>query len=152
VLLFNFAHRRQRFETDCLVACAAMVLAYLGINRSDEWLIKLMETTAIGTPFSNIDRLKAALGLGIERGNWATVTTFEAFLEEGLPIIVAVDSDVPAYWPHYRNHAVVVVGFNADEVYINNPAVANAPEVVDMNTFLWAWSQRGYEYAVVRLL
>lgn len=65
---------------------------------------------------------------------------------------MAVDSDDPMQWPYFSNHVVVVVGFNPDEVYVNNPAVADAPEIVDVNTFLWAWSRRDYEYAVVRLL
>lgn len=151
MLLSNFAHRRQRLEADCLVACAAMVLDYLGITRSDAWLTRLLETTAIGTPFSNIERLADALGLVVEYAEWATLTRFAPYLEEGLPIIVAVDSDAPDQWPYYQNHAVVVVGFNDDEVYINNPAAFDAPEVVDMNTFLWAWSRRDYEYAVIRL-
>ena len=151
MLLSNFAHRRQQLEADCLVACAAMVLEYLGITRSDEWLINVLDTTAIGTPFSNITRLIDALGVGVDCADWATLATFAPLLEDGLPIIVAVDSDDPTQWPYYSNHAVVVVGFNPDEVYVNNPAVTDAPEIVDANTFLWAWSRRGYEYAVIRL-
>ncbi|MEZ4866647.1 MAG: hypothetical protein R3C14_35335 [Caldilineaceae bacterium] len=129
-----------------------MVLEYLGIYRSHEWLSRLLDSTEIGTPFSNIDRLDAALGLVIERGEWATLTAFASFLEDGLPIIVAVDSDAPDQWPYCQNHAVVVVGFTPAEIYVNNPAVNEAPEIVDVNTFLWAWSRRDYEYAVIRLV
>jgi hypothetical protein len=46
---------------------------------------------------------------------------------------------------------VVIVGFNEHEVYVNNPAVEDAPQTIEMNTFLWAWSRRDYEYAVIRL-
>lgn len=152
MLLSNFTHRQQRFEADCLVACAAMVLEYLGIHCSDEWISRLLGTSEIGTPFSNMDRLEAALGLMIERDEWATLMTFESFLETGLPIIVAVDSDAPDQWPYDQNHAVVVVGFSAAEVYVNNPAAVAAPEIVDVNTFLWAWSRREYAYTVIRLL
>jgi hypothetical protein len=69
-----------------------------------------------------------------------------------VPIIVAVDSDAPDQWTNYQNHAVVVVGFSLTEVYVNNPAVNAMPEIVDVNTFLWAWSRRDYAYAVIRLL
>lgn len=113
---------------------------------------RAFDTTGIGTPFSNIKRLANVLGLVVECDEWATLATFAPFLEDGLPIIVAVDSDAPDQWPYYGNHAVVIVGFNDDEVYINNPAVSAAPEVVEMNTFLWAWSRRDYEYAVIRLV
>ena len=34
----------------------------------------------------------------------------------------------------------------------NNPAVDDAPQAVAIDTFLWAWSRRDYEYAVIRLM
>jgi ABC-type bacteriocin/lantibiotic exporter with double-glycine peptidase domain len=128
-----------------------MVLAYLGIQRTYEWLSRTLETTAIGTPFFHVEKLSAALGIQVELGNNTTLATFEPFLESGLPVLVAVDSDDAQYWPHYANHVVVIVGFNDDEVYVNNPAVGDAPQTIEMNTFLWAWSRRDYEYAVIRL-
>lgn len=152
MLLSNLEHRRQRRETDCLVACTAMVLEYLGIRRTDAWLSKLLETTTIGTPFFNLTKLQAALGVDIELAEQGTLATFATILESGLPVIVAVDSDDAAHWPHYHHHAVVVIGFDADQVYVNNPAVADAPQAVQIETFLWAWSQREYEYAVIRLV
>jgi ABC-type bacteriocin/lantibiotic exporter with double-glycine peptidase domain len=127
VLLSNIKNRQQRREADCLVACVAMVLDYLGIQRDDDWMSKVLGTTAIGTPFSNVGKLKAALGVGIEQGENGTLATFEPLLEGGLPVIVAVDTDQLDQWPYYRNHAVVVVGFSVDEVYVNNPAVGDAP-------------------------
>ena len=152
MLLSNIANRSQRAEADCLVACCQMVLDYLGIQRNYEWLIKMLETTEIGTPFSNIEKLKERLGVAIERAEQGTLTTFAPYLESGLPVIVAVDADQPDLWPHYPHHAVVVVGFSADEVYVNNPAAGDAPQAVAIDTFLWAWSRRDYEYAVIRLV
>jgi ABC-type bacteriocin/lantibiotic exporter with double-glycine peptidase domain len=151
VLLSNLRHRQQRREADCLVACVAMVLAYLGIQRGYEWLSNVLETTAIGTPFFHVAKLRDALGVTIELGEQGGLATFESLLDLGLPIIVAVHSDEIDLWPHYPNHAVVVVGFSAEQVYVNNPGVADAPQEVAINTFLWAWSQRDYEYAVIRL-
>jgi hypothetical protein len=47
VLLSNIEHRAQRApeqrEADCLVACAAMVLDYLGIRRQYGWLSRVMK-------------------------------------------------------------------------------------------------------------
>jgi ABC-type bacteriocin/lantibiotic exporter with double-glycine peptidase domain len=155
VLLSNIEHRAQRAperrEADCLVACAAMVLDYLGIRRQYGWLSRVLETTAIGTPFSHLEKLRDALGVGVELGENGTLATFEPLLDSGLPIIVAVDTDDPEQWPHYPNHAVVVVGFSTEQMYVNNPAVSEAPQEIEVETFLWAWSRRDYEYAVIRL-
>lgn len=151
MLLSNIANRPQRTEADCLVACCQMVLDYLGIQRTHEWLSKVLETTDIGTPFSNLNNLKARLGVVIERAEQGTLTTFALYIASGLPVIVAVDADQPDLWPHYAHHAVVVVGFSAAEVYVNNPAVDDTPQTVAIDTFLWAWSRRDYEYAVIRL-
>jgi len=50
-----------------------MVLDYLGIRREYGWLSRVLETTAIGTPFSHLEKLKDALGVGIERGENGTL-------------------------------------------------------------------------------
>ncbi len=151
MLLSDIKHWPQRHEADCLVACAAMVLSYLGIQRDYRYLINLLETMAVGTPFSNLRKLRSALGVHVTIDRDSSVSTFEAVLDSGLPIIVAVDSDVSAIWPYYHHHAVVVVGYNDVAVFINNPAAGDAPQEVEMDTFLWAWSRRDYEYAIISL-
>jgi ABC-type bacteriocin/lantibiotic exporter with double-glycine peptidase domain len=151
VLLSNITHQQQRRESDCLISCSQMVLAYLGIPCTYEWLSKTLETTAIGTPFFHVEKLGEALGVVVATGVHATLAQFEPLLESGLPVLATVDSDAAQYWPHYANHVVVIVGFNDHEVYVHNPALDKAPQIIEMNTFLWAWSRRDYEYAVIRL-
>jgi ABC-type bacteriocin/lantibiotic exporter with double-glycine peptidase domain len=129
-----------------------MVLEYLGIRRDYDWLSKVLETTDVGTPFLNVERLRRVLGVSIELHDNGSLAIFAPCIEMGLPLIVAVDADNLSLWPHYHNHAVVVVGFNTDHVYINNPAAEDAPQEVNIDTFLWAWSRRDYEYAVIRLV
>jgi ABC-type bacteriocin/lantibiotic exporter with double-glycine peptidase domain len=150
VLLSNINNWRQRHEADCLVACTAMVLDYLGIRRNYDWLTKVLVTTEIGTPFPNLENLEAALGVGIELAVDGTLTTLAPILESGLPIIVAVDSDAPDLWPYYHDHAAVVIGFTTDTVFVNDPAHPQTLEI-DLKTFLLAWLNRDYEYAVIRL-
>lgn len=36
-------------------------------------------------------------------------------------------------------------------VFIHDPAQVEAPLEIDMDTFLLAWANRDYEYAVIRL-
>lgn len=151
MLLNNIGHWRQRYEDDCLVACAKMVLAYLGIEKSENWLWQHLRSGLI-TPFSNLEKLAEVLGLRVELGAWRDdVTLFGPYLETGLPVLVAVDADVASEWPYDKHHAVVVIGFDDTHVYVHDPAQAETPFAIDAETFLLAWSRREYEYAVIRL-
>ncbi len=151
MLLSDIRHWRQEREADCLVACAVMVLEYLGIYRGYSWLGKALQTTAIGTPFRNLTNLHNILGVHVIVDIDGALSDFETVLDLGLPIIVAVDSDDANIWPYYQNHAVVVAGFNKETIFINDPATQEAPQEVALKTFLWAWSRRDYQYAVISL-
>ena len=117
MLLSNFRHWRQRREADCLVACTAMVLDYIEIHREYNWLAKVLQTKAIGTPFHNLANLRNPLGVHVLTAIDGSLSDFETVLDSGLPIIVAVDSDASNVWPYYENHAVVIVGFNKETIF-----------------------------------
>ncbi len=151
MLLSDIKNWRQQREADCLVACTAMVLDYLGIHREYSWLTRILQTTEIGTPFRNVTKLHSAIGISVRTDINGSLAAFAAVLDLGLPVIVAVDSDDVGIWPYYHHHAVVVIGFDNDTVFINNPAANDAPQEVALETFLWAWSQRDYEYAIISL-
>lgn len=46
MLLLNFSHRRQRFESDCLAACAEMALRLIEFETA--WIEKDQEYAVIG--------------------------------------------------------------------------------------------------------
>lgn len=88
MLLLGIRHRRQH-KADCLAACSAMVLEYLGITLNYDHLLRLIETTDQGTAFFNIKRLEA-LGLFVELGKYADIAVFEKYIDLGLPVITSV--------------------------------------------------------------
>jgi ABC-type bacteriocin/lantibiotic exporter with double-glycine peptidase domain len=141
---------RQRQQADCLVACAAMVLQYLYIPFDYDQLVSQFGTISAGTPFSRIDWLKA-WRLTVVRGE-GTLELLEEYLELGLPIIVAVRTWAFPHWQAQdTEHAVVVVGIDAMDIYLNDPAVDEAPQKITHRAFLAAWGDRDYEYAVIGL-
>lgn len=151
MLLSGIRSKQQRDEYDCVVVCCQMIFGYLGIDKDEEWLWKHLRSGQI-TPFSKVQNLATELGLVVELGSWQDdLTLFVPYIESGLPVIVAVDTDAAAYWPYYRDHAVVVVGFDDAHVFVNDPAQVEAPLAVDIDTFLLAWANRDYAYAVIRL-
>lgn len=152
MLLLGIRHRRQQ-EADCLVACAKMVLDYLGVPVEYTDLARRLGATDQGTPFSNIERL-TSLGLFVQTGRYGAPTLFEDAIEWGLPVIVAVKT---LHWQHWgeivTDHAVVVIGVDQghDEIYIHDPFFADAPIVMSLIEFEGGWIERDQRYAVIRL-
>lgn len=150
MLLLGLKHRQQT-QSDCLAIC--IVLEYLGIPCDYKRLLRILGTTSDGTPFSNLNRLATALNLSVAYNrNQETLTVFTDHIRIGLPIIVAVQTWPLPYW-HQLNtdHAVVVVGLDSEDIFIYDPYFATAPQVVELDSFLTAWSERDYEYAVIGL-
>lgn len=151
MLLGGIKNWRQQHEDDCLVACCKQVLDSLVIYRSETWLWRQLSSGGV-TPFPNIANLADVLGIVVEIHTDGALNRFEPYIESGLPIIVAVDADDPRDWPYVRHHAVVVIGFDSEYVFVNDPAQAETGLAVEINTFLLAWSRRDYDYAVIRLV
>lgn len=144
------SHIPQRQQADCLVACTAMVLRYLHIPFDYNQLLQRFGTTSAGTPFSRIDWLKE-WRLTVVRGE-GNLEILAEYLDLGLPVIVAVQTWPFAHWQTQdTEHTVVVVGIEQGNVAINDPAVDQAPQVVNQPAFLAAWGDRDYEFAVIGL-
>src|SRR5687767_9523123 len=123
MLLSQFAHRRQQRESDCLVACAEMVLNYLGISIEYARLRKLLRAGPEFTPFRHLHYLER-LGLSITLGKQGDLSIFETYIALGLPVAVGVKTLTWKHWGKVTTeHAVLVVGIDQqnDVIYINDP-------------------------------
>ena len=149
MILLTVSHQQQTQQTDCLAACAAMVLDYLHIPTAYNRLSQLLKIDAIGTPFRNLDNLQAVgLSILIEEGS---IQSLKDYLEIGLPVIVAVDTHQLSYWDEATDHAVVVVGIDAENVYLNDPDLSTAPQAVSLAEFELAWLEKDYLAAIIQL-
>lgn len=153
MLLDGIRNIQQQNDLECLISCCQQVLRHLGIEKEDTWLWRqLQATTGEVTSFNNLIQLQNSLGLVVEMYEFKDdVLQFSSYLELSLPIIVAVDADLPYEWPYYKEHAVVIIGYDDDNVYVNDPAQDETGLAVDMDIFLHAWARRGYQFAVIRL-
>ena len=134
-----------------------MVLAHLGRRFFYPWLKWRLGTTDAGTFFANIDRLRS-WRLRVERDT-GNLDTLRAYLETGCPLIVPVAAEILPHWirraggedeRYANNHVVVVVGLDEQNVYVNDPDFAEAPQMVEIDWFLAAWGFQDYQYAVLR--
>ena len=135
--ILHVPHREQIQHSDCLAACAAMVLDYLGRPVSYQHLLTTMGIGPIVAPRRNIARL-GQLGLKVTYGE-STMSLIETRLHQGQPVIAFVDTAELSYWSVASNHAVVIVGIDSDMVLVNDPAFTTAPQRVARGEFELAW-------------
>ena len=144
------SHLQQRQHSDCLAACAAMVLDYLQVLVKYPHLLSLLRVKAYGTSFSSLQNLEALdLSVHIDEGD---IQQLRQYLDDGLPSIVFVDTgQLTSYWQEQTSHAVVIVGIEDDQIYLNDPELDSGPQSVPTDEFLLAWGEKDYLYAVVGL-
>lgn len=147
--LLTVSYRPQNQQADCLAACAAMVLDYLHVTLPYQQLLRLLRVDAIGTPFRNLRYLES-LGLSVFIGE-GSLPALREHLESGLPPIVAVDTAQLPYWQEATDHAIVVVGVDEQQIYVNDPDTPTAPQPISLADFELAWLEKDYLYAVIRL-
>jgi ABC-type bacteriocin/lantibiotic exporter with double-glycine peptidase domain len=148
--LLPVSHRRQRQQSDCLIACTAMILDYLQVPFPYDRLPRLLRAEAHGTVFSHLQYLEST-GVSVVVGE-GTMETLRRHLESGLPLIIAVETgELTSYWQEAVSHAVVVVGIDDDFVAVNDPAFEIAPQQIPVAEFELAWQEQDYRYAVIGL-
>jgi ABC-type bacteriocin/lantibiotic exporter with double-glycine peptidase domain len=146
--LLPVEHHRQEQRTGCLAACAQMALQVLGIQRSQQELNHLLDLTDMGVPAPRIQRLNR-LGVVVDYGTGDEYILRNA-INRGLPpIVFLLSGDLP-YWQVDLRHAVLVVGYSEDDIFVNDPAFSDSPKQVSWGDFLLAWSEFDYKYALIQ--
>ena len=147
--LLPVPHILQTTQADCLAACANMVLSFLNKSLPYDELLALLDVQWFGAPFNNIRNLEQ-MGVRVlyQQGS---LDDLRKHLEKGELAIVPVFTGELPYADEATNHAVVVVGIGEHYVYINDPAVTEAPIPVPKGDFDLAWVERNEWYAVVRI-
>ena len=70
-------------------------------------------------------------------------------MQNGLPCIVLVRTADLSYWAYGTDHAVVVVGFDEQTIYVNDPVFDEHPISVPIIEFELAWMAFDYRYSVI---
>jgi ABC-type bacteriocin/lantibiotic exporter with double-glycine peptidase domain len=141
-------HVQQHEYGECLAACAAMVLGYFGVTVAYRRLLKLLQIEPdLGTPAYNIRRLEQiGFTVGYQQG---VLAELHDHLTNNHPCIAMVNTQELPYWSEAVQHAVVVVGLDANDIYLNDPAFSNSPFQVSHGDFELAWLEQDEFYAVV---
>ncbi|MBN1658226.1 MAG: C39 family peptidase [Anaerolineae bacterium] len=147
--LLNLPNYRQQKESDCLAACAAMMLRALDIEVPYSELLSILDIVPWGTPHRNIVRLEEFVpGIHVKYGQGELIDLYRA-LDSGRPPTVFVWTGELPYWSITTWHAVVVVGYDELHFYVNDPAFEEAPQVVLHGDLDLAWLAYDSYYATV---
>jgi ABC-type bacteriocin/lantibiotic exporter with double-glycine peptidase domain len=149
-ILLEVPHQKQRHPSDCLAACAAMVLAYLKRPMPYDRLLRILEIDPqIGAPAAKIRRLTGLVKRVVYKSG--ALKDIKDSLNQGLPPIVFLHTLQLGYWTENTRHAVVVTGIDETGEYLtlNDPFYDHAPYVVSLLEFQLAWAEMDNLYAVL---
>lgn len=147
-ILLPITHYRQRSDSDCLAACAAMALQHLDLSFDYDYVLQLLEVKPFGTAGHNLKNL-TVLGVQVVYTE-GTLDEVKAYLVDGFPCIALVRTGHLHYWTYSTNHALLVVGFDEQTVYVNDPSFEQAPQRIPLDEFHLAWLEFDYRYGVLK--
>lgn len=126
----------------CGPASLKMVLAYYGLEHTEEELAKLANTDPdLGTTDEGIKKAAESLGFVAEIKNNSTFEDIQTWLNKKVPVIVNwftrgridyPESDVP------DGHLSVVVGLDDDYIYLQDPEIGKLRKIT-RNDFMKVW-------------
>lgn len=145
--LLRVSHQRQRQQSDCLAACAAMVLAYYGIAYRYSRLLRLLRIQPHGTAFSALNAL-ASLGVEVQIAQGSR-SDLERRLDSGIPPILFVNTGMLSYWTSETGHAVVLIGLDNEVAHLHDPAIAEPDKAISYVELEMAWIEQDQLYGVL---
>jgi ABC-type bacteriocin/lantibiotic exporter with double-glycine peptidase domain len=140
-------HLEQNADGDCLPACVAMVLAYLQEPIDIARVAHLLDTQEFGSLAPHIRKV-AEWGYAVTYQSGSLALLRDLIASAIPPIAFVWTGDLP-YWSLNTPHAFVIVGLEADTVWVNDPALATAPQSIPVDDFLLAWAEFDNRYAAI---
>ena len=140
-------HHRQNQDADCLPACVAMVLEYLGWPMAYDVLLRLLGTEPHGTVARHVLRL-TRMGLSVVYRE-GTLAELRAWLDRRQPVIVLVETGELPYWSYTTLYAIVLIGYDEGHFYANDPYFAQTPLAIPIGDLELAWLEMGNRYITI---
>ena len=135
-------HYPQKAKNACVPAALRMVLSSfspeLGEKYSEENLLSFLGTAETGSVLENLYRLEE-LGFRVEVAP-SNLTEIHLYLTSiKKPLIAVVYTEYLPYLAASSLHAVVIVGIDEQNVFLNAPLLDGAPIVISVEEFQRAW-------------
>lgn len=139
----------------CAVRCEGIALRSLGVDVTDEQLLRESEREGWlqpeGTALHNIGRLSGTRGLSVSHRYHCTIGDIQAELSAGHVVIAAIDADEllgdstqetlrDAVVGNTPNHVVIVGEIQGDSITLTDSATPSQHDVHPLSRFVEAWS------------
>jgi hypothetical protein len=124
-----------------------MTLDFINQPLRYDKILTLLGTTPYGTVANHVTRL-ATLGLTVVYTE-GTLADLWVLLDQNLPVIALVRTGELSYWTYDTMHTILLVGYDADHIYANDPYFETAPVTISTDEFDLAWLEMGNRYAVI---
>ena len=139
---------KQSKEYTCVPTFVRMVLNYYGDDRTETELEQLLGCTPFGTTAQSVMNV-TRLGYQVDV-RYSTLEELETFFDSQQPVIAFVWTGNLDYWTTNSPHAVVVLGYDEQFVYIADPYFDEAPQQARIKNFQAAWRRTRNRMAVIR--
>lgn len=139
-VLLPAPHFEQSRDGACLPACVRMLLAYWDDWRSEDEIAILLSARAFGTPLSNVARLDS-WGYDVAITDHMQRSEVEDCLKRGIPVIARVWTAMLDYWQQVTSHVIVVIGYDEERIFANDPTLAHGAQTISWDAFLAAWAE-----------
>jgi len=138
---------RQATDYTCGAASLQAILAYYGVRDDSESVLaqELHTDPQFGTDTSDIVRVARASGLAAEQREGMTLHDLEELVLRRVPVMVAYqawrDEDATGPWANEweRGHYSVVIGLDAENVYLEDPVLIGEVGFIPRAEFLERW-------------
>lgn len=141
-------HFEQSRDGYCLPACVRMVLAYYGRYVMEQQLVTILGTHSFGGPISHVSKLQQ-WGYHITYQP-LTVAALKSYVNGRVPVIAWVWTGMLTYANNETSHVVVVTGYDDAHVFLHDPAMLEAPQMVVWDSFLAAWAEYDEKAVVIQ--
>ena len=141
-------HRQQEASVGCLAACAQMALEHINVSVRQRRLNRLFGLTDMGVPWPRVARLsQLGVQVSLETGEEAQL---QQAIDRNLPPIIFVRTgELTTYWDADLQHAILMVGYDEQSVFLNDPAFSTAPQQISWGELLLAMVEFDYSFAVI---
>lgn len=132
---------KQESWYTCGPACLRMVLAYLGIIKTEKEVAEACGTNELGTTSTQLSAGFQRFGVRASSVKNANIDDLKQEITEGRPVIVLIDPSHIYGGISGFGHFIVIVGFKDDEIVYHDPDEPQGEYMkCDYGTFLMAWN------------
>jgi hypothetical protein len=132
-------HYKQSNPGACLPACARVVLASFGDERTESELAVILESYEFGTPANRVTHLEK-LSYQVEYGT-SSLDELRNRLKQGSRVIVFVYANFLPWADFDGFHALVLAEITSTDVMLLDPTLNGGPTQLSIDGFLVAWEE-----------